>query len=117
MIRLMRAAGIHGWKRGLAIAGRPDFVFKRERVAVFIDGCFWHGCKCKRLSKTHRSFWRAKTQANKKRDHRITRRLRSEGWNVIRFWEHQLKRNPKRVAVRVTEALEKLGRIRPKGEL
>src|SRR5437016_4572283 len=64
LLRMLRCNRISGWRRGVTIKGRPDFVFKRERVAVFIDGCYWHGCKCRRLPKKNRRYWQEKFQTN-----------------------------------------------------
>jgi DNA mismatch endonuclease (patch repair protein) len=95
--RRMRArlasAGIVGWRLNPRdIHGNPDLAFDRERVAVFLDGCFWHGCKkCRSIPKTHRGFWSRKILANKSRDRAVNRSLRRQGWTVIRLWEHQLR--------------------------
>jgi DNA mismatch endonuclease (patch repair protein) len=109
LVQLMRSRGIRGWRRGIAITGKPDFVFQRQRLAIFIDGCYWHGCKCRRLPKTNQSYWQQKFLANQERDRRVTTRLRKTGWSVMRFWEHQLKRSPKRVVNRIAAVLESLG--------
>jgi DNA mismatch endonuclease (patch repair protein) len=107
LARLMRANRISGWRRGVLLTGRPDFVFKQQRVALFIDGCYWHGCKCRRLPKKNRRYWQQKFEANQARDKRITRKLRAMGWNVVRFWEHQLKRRPQTVVKRIVVSLSK----------
>src|SRR5664280_2231682 len=92
MIRVFRRLSICGWRRGSRLFGHPDFVFPCKRVLVFVDGCFWHGCPIHgRLPKTRRIFWNSKIVANKVRDLTITRRLRREGWRVIRIWEHELR--------------------------
>jgi DNA mismatch endonuclease (patch repair protein) len=86
-------SGLCGWRRHATdIPGRPDFCFVDERVAVFVDGCFWHGCQqCRRnLPHARRIFWRKKIESNRRRDRRIGRLLRSEGYSVIRIWEHSL---------------------------
>jgi DNA mismatch endonuclease (patch repair protein) len=72
----------------------PDFVFQRLRTAVFVDGCFWHGCRahCKQPA-GNRSFWRRKLAGNKARDRRVNRTLRAAGWRVLRVWEHALTRH------------------------
>jgi len=91
--RLMRAERIRGWRRHLPILGRPDFSFRKQKVAVFVDGCFWHGCpKCFRLPKQNRAFWKAKIEGNRKRDQSVNGRLRRLGWKVIRIRECQLKK-------------------------
>ena len=105
LIGLMRSARISGWRRHVSLPGRPDFVFKRERIAVFVDGCYWHGCKCRRLPTDNRKYWEEKFQANQGRDKRVTRELRAQGWTVVRFWEHQLKKCPARVVNRIAKVL------------
>jgi len=87
------------------VHGHPDFVFRRERVAVFVDGCFWHGCpKCYRRPKSNRKFWDAKAARNRARDAEVTRALRRAGWTVVRIWEHAL-RHPGRIVWRLGRAL------------
>jgi DNA mismatch endonuclease (patch repair protein) len=93
LIGLMRAAGIRGWRRKAAVFGRPDFVFPRERVAVFVDGCFWHGCPIHGTQpKQNAEFWVTKIAKNRARDRLVNRELRKAGWRVIRIWEHALTR-------------------------
>jgi DNA mismatch endonuclease (patch repair protein) len=77
LVALLRANRITGWRRHLEIPGRPDFVFRRERVALFVDGCFWHGCRahCRR-PKSRAAFWRKKIARNQARDRKVTRLLR-----------------------------------------
>jgi DNA mismatch endonuclease (patch repair protein) len=92
MIALFRQHGITGWLRHFPLIGRPDFVFKKQRVAVFVDGCFWHGCaKHYRQPKNNNQYWNRKLQMNKKRDQEITATLREKGWDVIRIWEHDIR--------------------------
>lgn len=93
MITLLRAHGITGWRRNARILGKPDFVFRRERVALFVDGCFWHGCpkpKHAPLPKTRTEWWAAKFARNKARDREVTCALRKRGWRVLRVWECDL---------------------------
>jgi DNA mismatch endonuclease (patch repair protein) len=91
-IRLMRAAGITGWRRSWPLVGKPDFVFPKSRLAVFIDGCFWHACpKHCRMPSSNREFWERKIGRNQARDRAVARELKRKGWTVIRFWEHDLK--------------------------
>ena len=91
LARWFRREGITGWRRQQRVFGKPDFVFWRERVAVFVDGCFWHGCpRHGTLPKQNGEFWRAKLARNKARDRLVSRTLRSEGWQVVRIWEHAL---------------------------
>jgi DNA mismatch endonuclease (patch repair protein) len=92
LARLMRAEEIRGWRRHLPIPGRPDFSFRRQKVAVFVDGCFWHGCpRCFRLPRQNRAFWKAKIEGNRKRDQSVNGRLRRLGWKVVRIRECSLK--------------------------
>lgn len=93
--RMLRSSKVKGWRRHLALPGRPDFAFPRERLAVFVDGCFWHGCpRCYKAPSTNAGFWSAKVEGNRKRDRRVSRALRSQGWKVLRLWEHSLVREP-----------------------
>ena len=73
--------------------GRPDFVFRTRKVAVFVDSCFWHGCRwhC-RMPASNRRYWNAKILRNRERDKRVTARLRRQDWTVVRIWEHSLIR-------------------------
>lgn len=86
--------------------GRPDFVFPLERVAVFVDGCFWHGCpRHYNVPVGNALFWERKLKANRARDRLVSRTLRGAGWTVLRIWEHSLKKSPQRVAARVAKTL------------
>jgi DNA mismatch endonuclease (patch repair protein) len=116
LARVLRAAGLSGWRRQQAVRGRdragevfrvrPDFIFRARRVAVFVDGCFWHGCpEHGGRPKGNAAFWRAKFARNRERDRRDTRRLRAAGWTVLRLWEHELR------AGRRAALLRKLGRV------
>jgi len=81
------------------LAGRPDIVFPRERLAVFVDGCFWHGCPVHyEAPMTNAPFWNRKLRENRRRDERATRHLQAEGWAVIRFWEHEIEADVARCA-------------------
>ena len=94
LAKLMRTEGIRGWSRHLPIPGRPDFTFRKQKVAVFVDGCFWHGCpRCFRLPKQNRAFWKAKIEGNRKRNRSVNGRLRRLGWKVLRIRECQLKKS------------------------
>lgn len=88
-------SGIRGWRLHCqGLPGRPDFTFIREKIAIFVDGCFWHGCpKCGRIPKSNRKFWREKILGTIIRDRRWRAQLRRSGWRVLRLWEHELQ-NP-----------------------
>jgi DNA mismatch endonuclease Vsr len=92
----MWAAGLRGWRRTKRVEGtRPDFVFTRPGVAVFVDGCFWHGCpECGRRPATNSAYWTAKLDRNVARDREQTQRLEDAGWEVIRLWGHEVTRDP-----------------------
>lgn len=93
LIQVFRTHGITGWRRGSKLPGKPDFVFSKLKTAVFVDGCFWHGCpKHGTQPKSNAAFWREKIAANKARDRRLNLTLRGRGWTVIRIWEHELRR-------------------------
>jgi DNA mismatch endonuclease (patch repair protein) len=102
LAKIFRVEGWSGWRRQRAIDGRvgdgmrfrirPDFVFAVRRLAVFVDGCFWHGCPLHGTwPRGNAAFWREKFRRNRARDRRDTRRLRRAGWRVLRLWEHELK--------------------------
>jgi DNA mismatch endonuclease (patch repair protein) len=85
-------AGVRGWKvHPKGLFGNPDLFFPVERVAVFLDGCFWHGCpRCGHLPGVNRPYWQAKIARNQERDRVNVSRLRSEGIRTLRLWEHEL---------------------------
>jgi DNA mismatch endonuclease (patch repair protein) len=104
---ILRAARITGWRRHQSLPGKPDFVFRRNRLAVFVDGCFWHGCpKHGRQPGTNITYWAQKLSRNKARDRSVSRMLRQTGWTVIRLWEHNLSA-PIAVAAKIRRALAK----------
>ena len=95
LIQLMREAGIKGWRRNYPLFGKPDFVFPKQRVAVFVDGEFWHGHPTRaKIPETNREFWKNKIARNKERDRTVNRVLREKRWTVIRFWQNDLKTRP-----------------------
>jgi len=103
---MLRRNCITGWRRHYPIPGKPDFVFTKVRLAVFVDGCFWHGCPLHyRRPASNIGFWRRKYAGNRSRDKKVTAKLRRKGWKVMRIWEHSLKR-PKRTLARIQWILE-----------
>lgn len=106
LVAIMRSNGITGWRRNQSLPGKPDFVFRRERLAVFVDGCFWHGCPwhC-RMPKSRQNYWAPKISRNKSRDKAVRMCLRGAGWRVLRIWEHSLN-DPCSVVARLMLALQ-----------
>ncbi len=105
LICIMREYDLVGWRRGYVLFGRPDFVFRRQRLAVFVDGDFWHGHPRNfRLPKTNTEFWRKKIEDNRTRDKLVNRELRKRGWRVCRIWESELS-NPHAVSRKLKRAL------------
>jgi DNA mismatch endonuclease (patch repair protein) len=103
LITRLRSAGITGWRRHHPLFGRPDFVFPKLRLAVFVDGCFWHGCPLHATQpRQNERSWREKIARNQARDRLVTRTLRTRGWRVVRIWEHELtKKNERRLLARL----------------
>ena len=91
------------WQKGLryrihnkTVFGTPDISIKKKKLAVFIDGCFWHGCKrCYQEPKSNVKFWRKKIKDNRERRIDVKSRLKSEGWKIIEMWEHEILGNHK----------------------
>ncbi|MFH0802647.1 MAG: very short patch repair endonuclease [bacterium] len=106
---LLREARLSGWRRHQPLLGRPDFAWPKAKVAVFVDGCFWHGHDCgKNVSpKTNAVAWQEKTRRNKARDRLVDRTLRRQCWLVIRIWECQLAKNPDKCISRIRKALRR----------
>jgi DNA mismatch endonuclease (patch repair protein) len=84
-----------------ALPGRPDFVFPAARLIVFVDGSFWHGWRFPIWKDKLTDYWRKKIERNRHRDRRNFRKLRQDGWTVLRFWDHQVTRDLERVVDRV----------------
>lgn len=103
LIKLFRNSKIIGWRRhSRHVEGTPDFIFPKYKTAIFVDGCFWHGCpKCRTYPKTNARFWKEKIDVNRNRDKKVKKQLIRDGWKVLRFWEHEIKRNPNRVVRRI----------------
>lgn len=92
MGKLLWAAGLRGYRKHWPVEGRPDFAWPALKVGLFIDGCFWHGCRCKSVPKANRQFWLDKIQNNRRRDRRVARQLRRRGWIVLRIKECAISR-------------------------
>ena len=107
LIKLLSQHHITGWRRNQKVFGNPDFIFRRSRLAIFVDGCFWHGCpKCYIRPRSNKAFWDDKFARNKTRDSRVNRELRKLGWRVVRIWEHDLPRRSGMCIRRIQAALK-----------
>lgn len=108
-VKLLRNTKITGWRRHLKkLPGTPDFVFNKKKIAVFIDGDFWHGYNYLKLGiKLPNDFWKKKIENNMARDKRVNRELQKSGWVVLRFWEHQVINNPKTVIKKLLNEINK----------
>lgn len=93
LIDIFAERGVKGWRRNYDVRGHPDFIFPERKIAVFVDGCFWHGHDC-RLSrpKQNAEFWAAKLERNMSRDKTVTREFERRGWTVVRIWECELRK-------------------------
>lgn len=97
-----------GWKAltGMKLPGSPDLIFPRARVAVFVDGCFWHGCPLHYTApEDNNEFWQRKLAQNLKRDREVDAALTEAGWRVVRIWEHELRKTE------LDKVVENLGRM------
>jgi len=117
----VRKLGLRFTMNDSSLSGCPDLVFKREKVAIFADGDFWHGRKLAiriaTLSTGHNSsYWIQKIQSNVIRDKAVTRQLRALGWRVIRIWESQINSDIDRATARIASAVNAIGLASPRGE-
>lgn len=101
-------AGIKGWVlHPKEIFGKPDFYFSKKKIAVFLDGCFWHGCpKCGHIPKTRTEYWKEKIKRNKQRDKKTNKELKGENITVLRFWEHEIKLDLKKCIKKLQSVIE-----------
>ena len=79
----------------------PDFVVRRKKIIIFCDGDFWHGYNYHEKKKPAKKYWRDKIEGNMRRDQKYSRKLRREGWSVLRFWEHDIEKNPEKCMRRI----------------
>jgi len=104
--KLIFASGLRGYRLHYELMGKPDIVFPKRKIAVFIDGCFWHKCpKCFIKPATNRKFWKEKIESNVKRDKAVNAGLRKKGWKVLRIWEHEL-RNEKTIKRKIIDRIK-----------
>lgn len=92
LIKIFKEQHITGWRRTYPMIGKPDFVFPKKRIVVFVDGCFWHGHDCRNVTpEDNAEYWNQKRERNKARDKLVTEQIESKGWKVIRIWECKLR--------------------------
>lgn len=93
LIQIFRENDIVGWKRNYPVKGHPDFVFLDRKIAVYVDGCFWHGHDCRNTRPSDNAdYWTRKRERNMKHDKEVTELFERRGWVVIRIWECELKK-------------------------
>lgn len=106
--KLLSKKGLRFKKNSPKHYGKPDFVFLSKKTAIFVDSCFWHGCKKHfRLPSQNRVFWKGKIQRNAMRDKEVIEHYRKERWRTLRIWEHDFKKYPERVAAKIDAILKK----------
>ena len=93
LIQVFKGNGIIGWKHNYPVKGHPDFAFLDKKIAIFVDGCFWHGHDCRNTRPSDNAdYWTKKRERNMKHDKEITELFERRGWTVIRIWECELKK-------------------------
>ena len=104
--KLVWAAGKRYRIHDKTIYGTPDLSNKKKKLAVFIDGCFWHGCnRCYKEPASNIEYWRNKIISNKKRRIKVRKKLKTENWHLLEFWEHEVNSNPEAITRKILELL------------
>lgn len=92
LLKMFKERHIIGWRRTYKMIGKPDFVFPKQKIVIFVDGCFWHGHNCRNVvPKDNAEYWDKKRERNIQRDKAVTETISSRGWRVVRIWECELK--------------------------
>ena len=100
LIEIFRQDDIKGWKRNYPVKGHPDFVFLDKKIAIFVDGCFWHGHDCRNTRPAeNREYWSMKREKNIRHDQDVAATFESRGWKVFRIWECELKKKNETVLI------------------
>ena len=106
LIQLLKQYKTTGWRRNYKIFGNPDFVFQKKKLAIFVDGCFWHGHDCRNMTPTsNKQYWENKLLKNKQRDALVNQRLLDLNWRVFRIWECDLKKRPVEIIIQLKQFL------------
>lgn len=104
--KLLSKNKIKGFRKHPKMLGNPDFASAKKRIVIFIDGDFWHGYNWEKLGKIPpKKYWQKKIEKNIERDKKYTKQLKKEGWRVLRFWEHDIKKNPARCLSKINKLL------------
>ena len=110
LIAYFMAHEIRGWRRHYKVKGHPDFVFPEKRIAIFVDGCFWHGHECRNITPSdHAEYWRKKRERNMQHDLEITQQFEKRGWVVIRIWECELKKKNEEILKEKLKIIQHMG--------
>jgi DNA mismatch endonuclease, patch repair protein len=105
--KLLWSKGIRGYRIHPQLPGKPDIVFTKKKIAIFIDGCFWHKCPvCFQEPETRKEFWMKKINSNVERDLKNSKQLQEESWTVLRFWEHEIRKTPDNVVENIFQYLQ-----------
>ncbi|MCK4792627.1 MAG: very short patch repair endonuclease [Desulfobacteraceae bacterium] len=106
--KLLFAKGVRGYRVHYRLPGKPDIVFPKKKIVVFIDGCFWHKCsKCFIKPQTNKGFWKEKINSNVERDRVVNKQLKKMGWKIIRIWEHEVRKNLNKSYLKVFKEIQR----------
>jgi DNA mismatch endonuclease (patch repair protein) len=104
--KLLWLQGLRGYRIHYNLPGKPDIVFTKKKIAIFVDGCFWHKCPvCFQEPETRKEFWMKKIQSNVDHDKKVNAQLKELGWMVMRFWEHEVREKPDPVIKKIKKKM------------
>ncbi len=102
----LKGEGLRFSRNVASLPGKPDVVFKNRELAIFLDGCFWHGCKQHyKAPQSNRFFWQAKIEGNIRRGKYISKFYKDMGWKVLRFWQHDIEARPEKLVLKIIKML------------